>query len=392
MSKKTISIVIVLLFICVWSAPCQMQMSASGVSQQPGENTAVDVPAGEEGVQIDALKKGISIMEKIFDHVMSKEFDGDYETSGFFSSGCQGYWVPNAGLLFKMNVTFPLRELVEPEKDGSKAPKGDLWEKFSSELEGTDSKPQGPFGWTFGSGGNAYDADKIRRLKVVVVDILSQYGQRLDGFSPQEMISVLVESEGSGPFPAVMNGMPSAMIPAVPPRVPTPVILHKHYDQDEEALIDQHHSVPAPAFFQKHYGESASDAAEEEVREETTVIQQEVDIQAEKAAKVAEQVEKHLTEVLTMAKQYIPEDSEWSQFIPSAEELKKNIPTAEQIKKFIPKEKDLQKIQETVKMLGPVFHSGGPKEKVRMVLQARFGDIKRLDGEALAKKITVTVY
>ncbi|MBD3266029.1 hypothetical protein GF373_05115, partial [bacterium] len=91
--------------------------------------------------KVEEVKKNIAIMEKVFDHVMDKEFGGDYVSEGFFSEGCRGYWIPGSGLLFMMNVKFPLKVDMAREERQVKEEPEDLWEEFEEQVE-SGKKPR----------------------------------------------------------------------------------------------------------------------------------------------------------------------------------------------------------------------------------------------------------
>ncbi|MDX9754140.1 MAG: hypothetical protein RBU29_09290, partial [bacterium] len=150
---------------------------------QPARSAGVSQPAVPAPSQvayatewIAETKKSIAVMERVIDHVLSTALGGDYEISGFFSKGCNGYWIPGTGLCFQMKVRFPL-QVPPPPDEPAQPPVGDLWEKFAQEL-GENQPPAPAYPVPFGPQGNVMEAansHKVDLLKKQLYAVLADY-------------------------------------------------------------------------------------------------------------------------------------------------------------------------------------------------------------------------
>ena len=153
-------------------------------------------------------RRSITIMSNVLDHLLSEQLGEDYRARGVFSSGCRGYWIPDSGALFLLEVKFPLQDLKAPsEPQGSESQK-DLWEQYEEKLSG-EAPPLGLLGKTMKqekvtvnilsgegwfSGKVKYDPEKVEKLKKAVLTALAQYGHRLQEIPEDGLVTVIADS------------------------------------------------------------------------------------------------------------------------------------------------------------------------------------------------------
>ncbi len=165
---------------------------------------------------IDNTMKSVRIMSDVLNDVLAREFSDEFKQRGFFSEGCQGYWIPDSGVLFVLSVNFPLKsEEVEIEVKEKQEEEMDLWEKHEKQISHSDEvmwNPDSPpvvpkvshkvviqernrTAMFFHSG--EFDQTKVKRLKDTILDALAKYGNRIEGFSGEETITVIVNGSES---------------------------------------------------------------------------------------------------------------------------------------------------------------------------------------------------
>ncbi len=167
--------------------------------------SAVSAPPDKQW--ISKTKRSIAIMCKIIDDLLGRELSGsDYEPQGMFKQGCRGFWIPNTGLHFNLQVGFPLR-YSEMSEEENKENEKDLWDQYEGELV---MQPFGGMptnvviskkktGWDpFVQGDTEkLDKEKIETLKKTVIGAIAKYGYRFEGFKDDEIITIVVSNPQS---------------------------------------------------------------------------------------------------------------------------------------------------------------------------------------------------
>ncbi|MEW6238512.1 MAG: hypothetical protein AB1656_24260 [Candidatus Omnitrophota bacterium] len=138
-------------------------------------------------------KIAIEVMSRIIDSRLQEALGESYKSKGFFSKGCQGYWIPGLGVLFTLGVDFPLhRENGEKKEEAEESHEKDEWDEILDKIEVKEASPQSS---------DRYDENKVERLKTRILNVLAKYGKRFEGFNPNETITVVIEGASlNGPF------------------------------------------------------------------------------------------------------------------------------------------------------------------------------------------------
>ena len=358
------------------SVPLPSGYGQNTVQLQPGNGSKTTTITGNSDAWLAETKKGIAIMEKIFDHSLTKEFNGEYETGGFFSSGCQGYWIPDQGVLFKIKVKFPLKSM-ETVKDATQEEPKDLWSEFSEEVDGKKQQRQESQAW-FGKVDDLpkdpYDPGKTKRLETIIFQILAEYGNRLQGFPDQEKFVLLLEGEGGDNVMDVFADTNNRQF---------------RYAKRGERFGQSADSDTDKLQKEMEMGKKDMQLAQ---KEKAIQLQQQIAEQAQRAASIGSKVATDIAKGLSNAG--ISEASEWAKSIPSPETIEKYIPNQDEIKKWIPNPETLRRYQGAVKMFTPLLGQDSSHEKTRMVIQATFADIQDCKGDPkrLQSKVKITTY
>lgn len=192
--------------------------------------TAYATQETESEAKPDVVKE-LAIMSKILDKRLSDEFAHEAYTANMFQRGVEGFHVPDVGIVFIIDVKFPVAEPPEPAKTEKSADPDDLWKQFERELDGGpagSAKPTLPGGaggysamgggyggvggatgyGTFIYGGGPFGAgfpgqekvsqSKIKELKSTIFDTLAKYGDRLEALEGDEKIIVIVNGGAQG--------------------------------------------------------------------------------------------------------------------------------------------------------------------------------------------------
>lgn len=184
-----------------------------------GASGGVEVNIQPENVQAEAstppageTQRSIVIMSNVLDHLLSEQLGDDYRSRGVFSSGCRGYWVPDSGALFMLEVKFPLKDLKAPGEAKSPESKRDLWEQYEEQMSGAaptaawraiDKPDQEKVmisvvsGESWFGGKVKFNPDKVEKLKAAVLTALARYGHRLQGIPKDETITVIIDGSSS---------------------------------------------------------------------------------------------------------------------------------------------------------------------------------------------------
>jgi len=172
-------------------------MGGMGMMVPPGMvGFSAGVPGPDFQPDPDFLKKtkiAIEVMSRIIDSRLQEALGESYKSKGFFSKGCQGYWIPGQGVLFTLSVDFPLhRQNGEKKEEAEESHEKDEWDEILDKIEVKEASPQS---------NDRYDEGKVERLKTRILNVIAKYGKRFEGFNPNETITVVIEGASlTGPF------------------------------------------------------------------------------------------------------------------------------------------------------------------------------------------------
>lgn len=157
-------------------------------------------PSQDERIDFAVMRRDLEVMRRILEgealgrkipqgastdalHVLT--YLGDY---GHGRGRSQAFYIPGEGALFLLSASYPVApSKSEGEHDGKEPT---LWERVSAEVDG---KPlPAP------STGQAYDAEKVERLKDEVLSALVKHAPNISQLSPQDHLSVVVMGSTSG--------------------------------------------------------------------------------------------------------------------------------------------------------------------------------------------------
>ena len=144
--------------------------------------------------QIDyaQMVEDIEIMCRIIDKNMKEPFPKEYRyhTGLFGRQGCQGFYLKNYGVIFTLEVQFPVtqKEIAVAPKKKQKA---DLWQQLEREVRHqphqVDAPPVRPQS-------KKYNSEKVDTLKERLTYIIGEYSQRIDQLDSNEKVSIVVNS------------------------------------------------------------------------------------------------------------------------------------------------------------------------------------------------------
>ena len=170
--------------------------------------------------------KEVTIMSRILEKKLSDELKDDVIRASMFQRGVQGFYVPDVGALFFVDVKFAVAEPPEEEEEKKKEERDDLWDQFEREVEGrpirgpvgmyggggfggffygdSPAGPQGYYGLALNPRPAGVDKAKVQLLKSTIFEVLARYGQRIETLKVDERI-IIVVSGASGTVPFALN-------------------------------------------------------------------------------------------------------------------------------------------------------------------------------------------
>ncbi|MFB3785900.1 MAG: TolC family protein [bacterium] len=190
------------------------------VQMQPSAGGETTLKIGDEKGDVqetafspaDAPRRSIAIMANVLDHMLSEKLGDDYRSKGVLSSGCRGYWIPEDGAVFLLEVKFPLQDSKAAEEVKREEGDKDLWDQYEEKLSGEPRASVQFFGETVDRreilidpfsgvslyrGRDNYNPEKVENLKNALLTALAQYGHRLQGIPGEGTVTVIVDSSSS---------------------------------------------------------------------------------------------------------------------------------------------------------------------------------------------------
>jgi hypothetical protein len=138
------------------------------------------------------MVEDIEIMCRIIDKNMKDVFKSEYyyRTGSFRRQGCQGFYLKNYGVIFTLEVQFPVTQKEIPVAPKKKQ-KADLWQELEREVRHLPHPVDAP---PVRTQNKKYDSKKIDKLKERLTHIIGEYSQRIDQLDANEKISIVVTS------------------------------------------------------------------------------------------------------------------------------------------------------------------------------------------------------
>jgi hypothetical protein len=159
----------------------------------------------ERKIDYVQMVEDIEIMCRIIDKNMKELFPKASHRTGILGRrGCQGFYLKNYGVIFTLEVQFPVTQkeiAVAPKKKQN----ADLWQELEREVRHLPHQEDAP---PVRQQGKKYDSKKIDKLKERLTYIIGEYSQRIDQLAPNEKISIVVNSRSEHLF---NNVSPSAL-------------------------------------------------------------------------------------------------------------------------------------------------------------------------------------
>ena len=148
----------------------------------------------ERKIDYVQMVEDIEIMCRIIDKNMKELFPKASHRTGILGRrGCQGFYLKNYGVIFTLDVQFPVTQKEIPVAPKKKQ-KADLWQKLEREVRHLPHQEDAP---PARQQGKKYDSKKIDKLKERLTYIIGEYSQRIDQLAPNEKISIVVNSNRS---------------------------------------------------------------------------------------------------------------------------------------------------------------------------------------------------
>ena len=142
-------------------------------------------------IDYDQMVEDIEIMCRIIGKNMKELFPKEYHRPGILGRrGCQGFYLKNYGVIFTLEVEFPVTQKEIPGAP-KKKPKADLWQELEREVRHLPHPVDTP---PVQTQNKKYDSEKVDTLKKRLVYLIGEYSQRIDQLAPDEKISIVVNS------------------------------------------------------------------------------------------------------------------------------------------------------------------------------------------------------
>ncbi len=147
----------------------------------------------ERKIDYTQMVEDIEIMCRIIDKNMKDVFKSEYyyRTGSFRRQGCQGFYLKNYGVIFTLEVQFPVTQKEIPVAPKKKQ-KADLWQELEREVRHLPHPVDAP---PVRTQNKKYDSKKIDKLKERLTHIIGEYSQRIDQLDSDEKISIVVTSK-----------------------------------------------------------------------------------------------------------------------------------------------------------------------------------------------------
>ena len=138
------------------------------------------------------MVEDIEIMCRIIDKNMKELFPKEYRYHTGLSGrqGCQGFYLKNYGVIFTLEVQFPVTQkeiAVAPKKKQN----ADLWQELEREVR---HLPHQEETHPVQRQSKEYNAEQVKTLKERIVYLIGEYSQRIDQLDTDEKISIVVNS------------------------------------------------------------------------------------------------------------------------------------------------------------------------------------------------------
>jgi len=234
---------------------------------------------GQQKINHAEMVEDIEIMCRIIDKTMKENFMKEYQGSGFFSrQGCQGFYLKNYGVVFNLEVQFPVAD--KEIKVVKKKKNGDLWSNLEREVR---HQPHPEDTQLITEKSKSYDTDKVNKLKEKLTYIIGEYGMRIGQLESDDMISIVIFGR-SGRSPNTVMWDPS--------REDSFTYIFNY--PKEEIIVHQEHIEDAKVHLE-HEIEKLKDEKERIKKEVKAKIRSEVEVIEENAE------EAHVTDVMEFA-------------------------------------------------------------------------------------------
>ena len=151
------------------------------------------------------MVEDIEIMCRIIDKTMKENFTKEYQGSGFFGrQGCQGFYLKNYGVVFNLEVQFPVAD-KEIKVVKEKKKNGNWWDEFEREVR---RQPHLEDTQLITEKSKSYDTDKVNKLKAKLAYLIGEYGMRIGQLESDDMISIVIFGRsGRSPNAVVWNSI-----------------------------------------------------------------------------------------------------------------------------------------------------------------------------------------
>ena len=138
------------------------------------------------------MVEDIEIMCRIIDKNMKELFPKEYRYHTGLSGrqGCRGFYLKNYGVIFTLEVQFPVtqKEIAVAPKKKQKA---DLWQELEREVR---HLPHQEDVHPVQHQSKKYNSEKVDTLKERLAYLIGEYSQRIDQLDTDEKISIVVNS------------------------------------------------------------------------------------------------------------------------------------------------------------------------------------------------------
>ena len=144
--------------------------------------------SAQDQIDYTEMVEDLKVMCRIVDETMEETFEKDYLKGGFFRrGGCQHLYLKGHGVVFLLDVQFPVAEkemnVVKTEKETN------LWEKHERAVR-HQSQPEYAV-WVVGKN-ESYSKEKVDKLKEQLAYLVGEYGSRIGQLGFEDTISFVV--------------------------------------------------------------------------------------------------------------------------------------------------------------------------------------------------------
>jgi hypothetical protein len=150
------------------------------------------------------MSEDIEIMSRIVDKTLREKFKGEYYSSLLLGGkGCRGVYLRNYGVLFIVNVQFPVAEIEFNQPQADEEERG-LWKRTELQVRNQAVRDEEAYAYDNQAQFRArratvghYEPEKVNQLKEELIRLIAGYAVNIAQLKSQDVISFIVFGKGA---------------------------------------------------------------------------------------------------------------------------------------------------------------------------------------------------